>query len=126
MTVYYSFNTSHVTVQLFFQTHPHNQLASFNTSHVTVQRISLSCPNRLYMFQYIPCYCSTCKCISYYKNCKRVSIHPMLLFNLLLDYIKTATSKVSIHPMLLFNLLLDYIKNSNIEVSIHPMLLFNL
>ena len=53
----------------------------FNTSYVTVQRKDFTEAQVYWKFQYILCYCSTCRSVRICKREKNVSIHPMLLFN---------------------------------------------
>ena len=98
---------------------------SFNTSHVTVQLCKLSCNLYLPWFQYIPCYCSTIPMLNTDINLLAVSIHPMLLFNYktvdTLKQIKAGFNTSHVTVQRKFNWKPKYLR----KVSIHPMLLFN-
>ena len=77
------------------------------------------------MFPYIPCYCSTENVLgtSVYEIAGFHTSHVTVQQNVHeknLNY-----NKVSIHPMLLFNVCKNKKELLTVYVSIHPMLLFN-
>ena len=77
-----NFNTSHVTVYLYVLCVNVASYINFNTSHVTVYQILSVCDFVSPSFQYISCYCLSCR-YPHKRKILPISIHLMLLFILL-------------------------------------------